>query len=211
MMGGAKPGRGDHQGSATRLARGFGILPFVTDDKGAVQVHMPGERRLAQQANPRPAAWTTVGFVMRADENVIQWQDAAEQVMHDFQLAPRLITSGEARLVSYGQEDKTSRFQFLQVRGGLLVDVKLIQRQRPDLVSAFNPDLVEHPIPFKKHTQFHAVRLGPHRPRPFRVAGTNPNGPNATPRTRRPMPNNESCDRRNCSARRSRNRAIATG
>jgi hypothetical protein len=100
------------------------------------------------------------GRIRRAGRrNVIQWQDAAEQVMHEFQFAPRLITSGEARLVGYGQEDKTSRFQLLKLWGGLLINLKLIQRKRPDLVSAFNPDLVEHPITFKKHAQFHAVRL----------------------------------------------------
>ena len=79
--------------------------------------------------------------------------------MHGFQFAPGLIAARQARLVGGGEEDKSGRLQLLQMRRGIMVDLKLIQCQWPDLVPTFNPDLVEHPVSFKKYTQFQAVRL----------------------------------------------------
>ena len=70
--------------------------------------------------------------------------------MHEIQLTPRLVTPGQPGLVCGCDEDKAGSLQLLQMRGRLLADVKLVERQGANLMLTFNPDLVEYAISFDK-------------------------------------------------------------
>lgn len=86
-MDAADPGGLDHDGGATGAAGGFGILPFVADDEGAVEVDVPFEAGFLDEAGLGFAAGAAIGFVMRADEDVIDGQGIAEELVHAVQLS----------------------------------------------------------------------------------------------------------------------------
>ena len=102
----ANPRGGDQEGGATGVMGGFGVLPFVADDKATVQAEVPFEGGLGQQAGLGLAAGAKIGGVVRADQNVVEREDAAEDIVHAVQFAPGEIAAGELGLVGGGDEQK---------------------------------------------------------------------------------------------------------
>ena len=86
-MDGADPVRFKEQRSATCNARGFGVLPFVTDDEGVIEVEMPFETGFDYQTRFGFATRATIGLVVWANENVVERESLAQQVVHAVQFA----------------------------------------------------------------------------------------------------------------------------
>jgi hypothetical protein len=92
---------------------------------------------------------------VRADEDVIKRQGAAEQFVHAIQLATGLVATRQAGLVGGDDEAETFGFEFGEQRRDRLVDTELPQRQGTALVLTFDPNLVQYPVPLKKYTLSH--------------------------------------------------------
>src|SRR5262249_12142712 len=141
--------------SATRRASGFSVLPLVADDEGMVQVQMPFEGGLDEQAGTRFAAGAMVRFVVRANEEVIHRKSAPQQVVHAVQLAAGLIATGETGLIRSDNEQKAGGFEFAQSRFGPGLHPKFLKGQRGDLILRSNADFVQNAIPFDKYGSLH--------------------------------------------------------
>lgn len=155
----ANPGRLDEEGGATSGARGFGVRPLVANDEGTVQAQLPFEGRLDEQAGFGFAAGASVGFIMRADEDVIERKGAAQQVVHPVQLAAGLIATRQAGLIGGGDEQEAGCLQLFQQRESLLVQMEFLQRQRADLMLPVNPYVVQYAIALQKYTWFHTSEI----------------------------------------------------
>src|SRR5207247_9501946 len=70
----ANPGRLQQERGAADDVGGLNVLPFVTDDVGALEVEVPFERRFRQQARLRFAAGTSVRLVVGTHQDVVQGQ-----------------------------------------------------------------------------------------------------------------------------------------
>ena len=93
MMPVAYPGGLEQEGGGARRAGRFGVLPLVADHKAVIQAQAALEAGLDQQAGFGFAAGTAIGFIMGANEDVIERKDAAEQLVHAFQLAAGLVAA----------------------------------------------------------------------------------------------------------------------
>lgn len=134
---GTDPGGFEEHGGATDGAGGFGVLPFITDDEGMFEVNMPFEGGFGEQAGLGLAAGAAVGFVMGADEDVIERKAAAEEIVHAVEFTAGDGAVGKAGLVGGGDEDEAGGLEILEERQGLLVDVELVERAGRDLLLAF--------------------------------------------------------------------------
>jgi hypothetical protein len=117
---------------------------------------MPFEGGLDQQPGLGFAARTAIGFIMGANEEIIERQGAAQQIVHPFQLATGLIPARQARLVGGGNEHETPGLEFAQQWCHHLVDMEFLQRQGADLVLAFHSNPNQYSVPFNKYTLLHA-------------------------------------------------------
>ena len=101
-------------------------------------------------------AGAAIGLVVRADQDVIERQLASQQIVHAVQLAAGLIAARQAGLVGRGDQQETSGLELAQQWSDRLVHTEFLQRQRADLVLAFDSDHVQNPVPLKEYTLLHA-------------------------------------------------------
>jgi len=64
---------------------------------------------------------------MRADENVIERESLAEQLMHAVQFTAGLVAAGEARLIGGGDKDKAGGLELFDKGYGFLIDFEVLQ------------------------------------------------------------------------------------
>src|SRR6185295_9120668 len=134
--------RFEEERSTTSDTRGFGVLPFVTDDEGVIEVEMPFETGFDYQTWFGFATRATIGLVVWANENVVERESLAKQVVHAVQFAAGLITARQAGLVSGGDQHEAGGFEFFDEGDGFLVDFAIFQGQWSYLMLAFNPHRV---------------------------------------------------------------------
>jgi len=67
----AGPGRFEKKRGGAGDAGGFGVLPFVADDEGMIEIKVPFEARLDEETGLGFAAGTAIIFVVRTNENVV--------------------------------------------------------------------------------------------------------------------------------------------
>ena len=147
----ADPGGRNEQGSAAGGACGFGVLPFIADDEGAIEIELPFESGFDEQAGFGLAAGAAVGFVVGAGEEIVEREQPAQLIVHAVHFAAVLIAARDAGLIGGGDEDKAGGFKFAQQRSDFFFDVELLQGQWTDLMLAFDPDLVQNTVPFYKY------------------------------------------------------------
>lgn len=116
---------------------------------------MPFKRRFTEQAGLGFPAGTTIGFVVWADEDIIQRKYFAQPLVHAIQLSARLISARQTGLIRRRDQNQAGRFELLQQWRGILVRVKILQRQRCDLLLFFNPGGVQDTIPLDKYSLLH--------------------------------------------------------
>jgi hypothetical protein len=73
----ADPGGVNEQRGAAGIVGGFGVLPFVAEDEGLLEIQMPLEGGFGEKAGFGFAAGTKIGGVMGADENIIEQENPA--------------------------------------------------------------------------------------------------------------------------------------
>src|SRR6266853_4463059 len=120
-----------------------------------IEVQVPLEGRFYEQARLGLATRAMVALVVRADQDVIQWKSAAQQIMHPVEVAARLITAGKSGLVGRDDEHEPGRLEFFQLRFGRLDHFEFFQRQRRDLMLRSGPNLIEDGITFDKYSSLH--------------------------------------------------------
>jgi hypothetical protein len=96
-----------------------------------------------------------IGFVVRADKDVIERQPAPKAVVHAIEFAAGLVATRQAGLVGSGDEQESSAFEIAQQRSNRLVYMEFLHGQGADLVLAFDSRHVQNPVPFDKYTLFH--------------------------------------------------------
>lgn len=153
---GTDPGGFEEHGGATDGAGGFGVLPFVTDDEGVFEVNVPFEGGFGEQAGLGLAAGAAVGFIMRADKDIVEREATAEQIVHAVEFAAGDGAVGEAGLIGGGDEDEAGGLEILEERQGLLVDVELVERAGRDLLLAFGARQVEDAVALDEYRCLHA-------------------------------------------------------
>jgi hypothetical protein len=151
----AYPGRFNQKGRTARDARRFGVLPFIADDKRMIQIEVPFETGFDEETGLGLAARAVIGFVMRANEDVIEGKNFAEAIVHPIEIASRLISARQTRLIGRGNEQQSCGLQFLQQRYGVLVDFEIFERQRADLLLLFDLSRIQDTIPLDKYSLFH--------------------------------------------------------
>ena len=72
---------------------GFGILPFVTDDKGMIEIQMPFESSLDEESWFGFAAGTTIVLVMGTNQQVVQRKEFSQTFVNAIQFATRLVAA----------------------------------------------------------------------------------------------------------------------
>ena len=87
MMHRSDPGGLKQQRSAAHRPGGLGVLPFVADDKGTLEVQMPFKSGFGKQAGPWLPAGTSIDFTVRTHQNVVQWERCAQLVVHAVHVA----------------------------------------------------------------------------------------------------------------------------
>ncbi len=156
VVAGTDPGGFEHHGGATDGAGGSGVLPFVADDEGMFEVNVPFEGGFGEQAGLGLAAGAIVGFVMRADEDVVERKAAAEKIVHAVEFAAGEGAVGKAGLVGGGDEHETGGFEIFEERQGVLVDLEFVQRAGADLVVTLGGRQVQNAVPLDEYRCLHA-------------------------------------------------------
>jgi len=146
----------EQQGSATHGPGGPGVLPFVTDDKGAFQIQLPLECGFREQPRLGLPTGAFIGFIMGAHENVIQRETLAQKFMHAIEFAPGQRAAGQRRLIGGGDQNEPRRLQLSQQRYGGLDYFELFQRERADLTLAVDDGLIQDAVPFDEYPGLHA-------------------------------------------------------
>src|SRR6476619_2360780 len=89
----------DEQRSAACGASRFSILPFITDDKRAVQIEMPLKRGFDEQSRFWLATGATIRFVMWTNQDIVQVKSFAQYLVHAIQFPQILVPEGDHRLI----------------------------------------------------------------------------------------------------------------
>ena len=147
----------EQEGSAARCAGGFGILPFIADDEGMVQVEVPFEAGFDEQARLGFATGAIVRGVVRANHDVVERKGFAQEIMHAVKLAAGLVAAGQAGLVGGCDQDKTGLLEPLQVEPALGLEDEFLHGERCDLLTWTLANFVEDPVPFDEHCLFHTT------------------------------------------------------
>src|SRR6266481_1682032 len=113
---------------------------------------MPFERGLREQTGFWFATGAPVRFVMGTNQNFIQRKYFPQALVHAIQFSPREVPSRQTGLIGGRDQDKASRFEFLQQWSGVFVQLKILQRQRRNLLLFLNPDGIQHTIPLDKYS-----------------------------------------------------------
>src|SRR5438445_661768 len=100
-----------------------------------------------------------VRFVVRADQNIVQGQPLHEQRVHPVQFAARQIAARQAWLIGRRQQNVSGRLQFLQWLRRRRVYLKLVERQRRDLMTTLDLRQIQDAVSLKKNTGLHARSL----------------------------------------------------
>jgi hypothetical protein len=158
VVDGADPGRFKEERSATYASGRFGILPFVANDKGPIHIELPFEPRFGKQTRLRFPAGTTIRFIMRADENVIDRQGAPEEIVHAIHFTAEQVTAGDSRLVGGDDDGEPGSLELFQHGRRAVVDLEFFERDGADLMLPVHAHLVQDAIAFNKNSKFHISR-----------------------------------------------------
>jgi len=174
----AKPGRLKQHRGAAHGAGGFGILPFVAEDKGTTQIEVPFESRFGQQTRFGLAAWAMIGFVVRTNEDIIQGERGAQQIVHAIQFAARLVAPRNPRLVGRGEKHQAGGTEPFERLGSVAFYAQGVQSQRTDRSISLKTHLIQNAVALYKNCLLHGneragsgpkERLQDHGPRDHRI------------------------------------------
>lgn len=159
MMPGTDPGRVHHHRGATDSTCGACVRPFVTDDKGMLEINMMFKGSFHEQTRLWLAAGAIVLLVMGTNQYIVQRKGLLEQMVHAIQLTARHVTGRESGLVGGGDQEKACRFQMFADGDGGSVDLKLVEGRRNDLRLALNAREVQYSITFKEDRFLHSFEI----------------------------------------------------
>src|SRR5260370_30209903 len=117
-----------------------------------IEVQVPLEGRFNEQARLGFATRAMIAFVVRADQDVIQWKSAAQQIMHPVEVAARLITAGKSGLVGRDDEHEPDRLEVFHLWFGRLDHFDFFQRQPRDLLLRSGLNLILDRVTFSKYS-----------------------------------------------------------
>lgn len=147
----AVPRRADQEGCATRDVCGLGVLPFVTDYVGAVEVQMPFEGGFQEQTWPWFSALALIHFIVRTNQDVVEAEPLFELLVHSIQFTPGGLAARDGGLIRSCQKEQSSRSQLLQGCYREFVHFKLRECERRNLAASLYPDGIQDAISFEKH------------------------------------------------------------
>lgn len=148
----AVPGGAEEDGGGAGDMGGLGIGPFIADDEGSFEVEVPFEAGFDEESGLGFAAWAAVGFVVGADEDIVEGQSLAEHRVHEVEFSPGLVAAGDPGLIGGADQDEARRLESAQGGEGVRVDVEFIQGQGCDLVVSLGAHEVQDSVSLEEHS-----------------------------------------------------------
>lgn len=109
---------------------GLSVGGFVADDEASVQIKLMLEGGLAKKSNVRLTAVTAIHFVVGTHEKIIKLELLHELQMHQVEFATAKITTGNPRLVRYGNKQQACLAQQIKWRKHGTIDLEVAQCPR---------------------------------------------------------------------------------
>src|SRR6266481_948930 len=97
-----------------------------------------------------------ISLVMRTKHDVVERKSAAQQIVHPIELAPRLITSGQPRLIGRGNENESDCFELFERFGGGRDDFEFLEADGGDLLLGTGAHLVQNRVALNENRSLHA-------------------------------------------------------
>src|SRR5437773_71569 len=127
------------------------ILPFIANDKRALQIQVPFEGGFGEQTRSGLAAGAIVLFAVRAEQNTREAKTLLDVGIHPLKLVAGLQALREAGLVHRRKQDIAGGLQLSQRLLSISVEMKIGHRQRHDLLLLLDRYKIQNPVSLKKN------------------------------------------------------------